>query len=82
MTDVFISYSVKDEELAQFVRSHLTAQGLTVFLASISLVPGERWTPKIIDSHQHHLGKLFDQVIQRVQNFARRKRHPHPRGSR
>lgn len=50
MNDVFISYSAKDEDLAQFVRSHLAAQGLTVFLASISLVPGERWTPKIIDS--------------------------------
>lgn len=49
MTDVFISYSVKDEELAQFVRAHLLAQGLTVFLASISLVPGERWTPRIIE---------------------------------
>jgi hypothetical protein len=49
MTDVFISYSVKDEELAQFVRSHLIAQDLTVFLASISLVPGERWTPRIIE---------------------------------
>lgn len=49
MTDVFISYSAKDEELAQFVRTHLVAQGLSVFLASISLVPGERWTPKIIE---------------------------------
>lgn len=49
MPDVFISYSVKDEELAQFVRSHLIAQGLSVFLASISLTPGERWTPKIIE---------------------------------
>lgn len=49
MPDVFISYSVKDEELAQFVRSHLLAQELDVFLASISLTPGERWTPSIIE---------------------------------
>ena len=49
MSDVFISYSVKDEELAQFVRSHLLAQGLSVFIASISLNPGERWTPQIIE---------------------------------
>lgn len=49
MADVFISYSVKDEELAQFVRSHLIAQGLQVFLASISITPGEHWTPKIIE---------------------------------
>jgi hypothetical protein len=50
VTDVFISYSAKDEELAKFVRLHLSAQGLSVFLASISLTPGERWTPTIIDS--------------------------------
>lgn len=50
MPDVFISYSVKDEDLAQFVRSHLVAQGLDVFLASISLTLGERWTPKIIEA--------------------------------
>ena len=50
MADVFISYSVKDEELAQFVRSHLIAQQLSVFLASISLTAGERWTPRIIEA--------------------------------
>lgn len=49
MADVFISYSVKDEELAQFVRRHLAAQNLSVFLASISLEPGEHWTPKIVE---------------------------------
>lgn len=50
MPDVFISYSVKDENLAQFVRSHLVAQGLDVFLASISLNAGEHWTPQIIEA--------------------------------
>ena len=49
MTDVFISYSEKDEELAQFVHSQLLAQQLSVFLASISLTPGERWTPRIVE---------------------------------
>lgn len=48
MADIFISYSTKDEELAQFVRKHLESGGLSVFLASLSLNPGERWTPKII----------------------------------
>ena len=48
--DVFISYSAKDESLAQFVRSHLLAQRLDVFLASISLNQGERWTPQIIEA--------------------------------
>jgi hypothetical protein len=48
--DVFISYSAKDEKLAQFVRSHLVAQELDVFLASISLNAGEHWTPQIIEA--------------------------------
>ena len=52
MTDVFISYSTKDEDLARFVVQHLEAHGLTVFLASISLSPGERWTPQIIQQLQ------------------------------
>jgi hypothetical protein len=47
MPDVFISYSSKDEERAQLVRKHLLAHDLDVFLASISLTPGERWTEKI-----------------------------------
>lgn len=50
MPDVFISYSAKDEKLAQFVRSHLVAQELDVFLASISLNAGEHWTPQIIEA--------------------------------
>ena len=50
MPDVFISYSAKDENLAQFVRSHLIAQGLDVFLASISLNAGEHWTPQIFEA--------------------------------
>jgi len=47
MPDVFISYSVKDEKLARFVQSHLQQENLNVFLASISLELGERWTPQI-----------------------------------
>jgi len=50
MADVFISYSVKDEELAQFIRDHLLKKELNVFLASISLNEGEHWTPQIIDA--------------------------------
>jgi hypothetical protein len=49
MPDVFISYSTQDEQLARFVHSHLIAQGLTVFLAPVSLVPGDRWRPQILD---------------------------------
>lgn len=50
MPDVFISYSVKDEELAQHVHKHLIAEGLNTFLASISLRPGEHWTPQILEA--------------------------------
>ncbi len=50
MPDVFISYSVKDEDLAQFVCQHLVTQQLDVFLASISLTAGEHWTPKIVEA--------------------------------
>jgi hypothetical protein len=47
MPDVFISYSVQDEKLARFVRDHLLQQKLNVFLASISLELGHKWTPQI-----------------------------------
>jgi TIR domain len=47
MPDCFISYSSTDEELARFVETHLRAQGLDVFLASVSLQPRERWSEAI-----------------------------------
>ncbi len=47
MPDCFISYSSVDEELARFVEAHLRAQGLDVFLASVSLQPGQRWSEVI-----------------------------------
>lgn len=50
MPDVFISYSVQDEKLARFVKDHLIQQKLEVFLASISLEPGHKWTPQIFQA--------------------------------
>lgn len=47
MADIFISYSVKDEKLARLIRVQLIRQGLSVFLASISINPGDKWTPRI-----------------------------------
>lgn len=47
MTDVFISYSTADERIARFVHDHMTAEDLRVFLASVSLKPGDRWTPEV-----------------------------------
>lgn len=50
MPDCFIGYSSTDEELARFVEVHLRAQGLDVFLASVSLQPGQRWSEAIWSS--------------------------------
>ena len=50
MPDVFISYSVHDEKLARFVRDHLLREKLEVFLASISLEEGKKWTPQVMSA--------------------------------
>lgn len=42
MPDVFISYSVKDEEFAKFVHNHLRIHNLDVFFAPISLTIGSQ----------------------------------------
>ena len=47
MPDCFISYSSKDQLLANFVHSELSRQGLSVFMASVSLKPGENWSDSI-----------------------------------
>ena len=48
MTDAFISYASEDEKLARFVHEHLSAEGITTFLASVSIRPGEHWSPTVI----------------------------------
>lgn len=50
MPDVFISYSTKDEPIAQFVHKHLMSEGVSVFLASVSLEPAARWSPEILSN--------------------------------
>jgi hypothetical protein len=47
MPDCFISYSSNDQLLANFIHSELTRQNLSVFMASVSLRPGEDWTEAI-----------------------------------
>lgn len=47
MPDCFISYSSKDENLARFIYQELTRQNLSVFMASVSLMPGQDWTTQI-----------------------------------
>ena len=48
MADVFISHSTQDTKIAQFIHRHLIAENLSVFLAPISLVPGQRWKEEIL----------------------------------
>lgn len=50
MTDVFISHSQADLPLAEFLHRHLKQEGLNVYLASVSMPPGERWMPHIMES--------------------------------
>lgn len=47
MPDCFISYSIRDQKLAKIVRSTLVAQGVSVFMAPVSLKPGDIWSSKI-----------------------------------
>jgi hypothetical protein len=48
MADVFISYSTQDNKIAQFIYRHLIAENLSVFLAQISLLPGQKWEEEIL----------------------------------
>lgn len=50
MTDVFISHAQADLPLAEFLHRHLTQEGLSVFLASVSMNPGEQWMPAIMNN--------------------------------
>lgn len=47
MADCFLSYSTVDAAFAGAVHRELTAQGLDVFMAGISLQPGDRWSERI-----------------------------------
>jgi len=59
MADVFISYSDHDEQLAKFMHKHLTDEGISVFLASISLAPGQRWSIDTINALSSSKWVLF-----------------------
>jgi len=59
MPDIFISYSVKDEKLAQFVKDHCEKQSLRVFLSSISLNEGIHWTPQVKAAHRNSKWVFF-----------------------
>jgi hypothetical protein len=48
MADCFISYSSKDEEFAKLVHRDLAAHALNVFMAAVTLKPGDRWSERIL----------------------------------
>lgn len=52
MADVFISHAAADLPLAEFLHRHLTAEGISVFLATLAIKPGERWMPAIMNNLQ------------------------------
>ncbi len=47
MPSVFISYASSDERLARYIHDHLVKDGVSTFLACISLQPGAQWEPQI-----------------------------------
>lgn len=50
MTDIFISYSHQDEELARRLKDCFEEHRLSAFLAGMSLPPGQKWTEKILNA--------------------------------
>ena len=50
MADCFISFSSHDAKLADFVSKELASHGVSVFMASASLEPGQHWTNEILDN--------------------------------
>lgn len=50
MPDCFISYSSADKDFATAVYHDLREHGLEVFMAAVSLIPGDRWSDRIHDA--------------------------------
>jgi hypothetical protein len=57
--DIFISYSSKDEPIARFLHQHLTHEGMSVFLASASLQPGQQWSQEVLTALRTSSWVLF-----------------------
>lgn len=59
MPDVFISFSSADEKLARFLHEHLVKEGVDAFLANVSVKPGEKWSPTILNALKASSWVLF-----------------------
>ena len=52
MPDCFISYSIQDHKFATLLQRELRLLGISAFVASASLQPGERWSEGIMTKLQ------------------------------
>ena len=59
MPDIFISFTNSDSAFAKFLHKHLTSEKLDVFLAPISLEPGDSWRDEILENLQDTDWLLF-----------------------
>lgn len=59
MADVFISHSSADRQFAEVLHRHMTSEGLSVFLAPLSLSPGQRWSEAVLKSLEASPWVLF-----------------------
>ena len=59
MSDVFISYTSVDAHLAGFMHRHLENEGLSVFLAPVSIQPAEQWSPAVLRALNESAWVLF-----------------------
>jgi len=50
MPDIFISHAQADLKFAEFLHRHMTQEGLSVYLATVSMQPGEHWMPAIMEN--------------------------------
>lgn len=59
MADIFISHSATDERIAKFLHQHLTSERISVFLASMSLQPGQKWSIEVLNALKSSPWVLF-----------------------
>lgn len=59
MPDIFISHAAADVRIAKFLHQHLSGENVSVFLASMSLAPGEKWSADVLNSLRASSWVLF-----------------------
>ena len=50
MPSAFISYSSKDEEIAEILHRFLEQAGIGTFMAAVSIEPGKKWSEAIFEN--------------------------------